>query len=592
MKRFLFFALLLLSTVQLHASLRQTKYRWRNDNGNEANATWMAAENTPVMVLSNAPSIRLRIEYDNDNGTAFSSSITETLEYSDDGGATWILIDGSPGNAFAYTTSTFVTNGTATTNQMPPGTLGTFVPGRIITAPSGSPMDLNDGERTEMEWVIKPTADAVPGATYQFRSSDLEDVSLQTPELTIMPICDGPPNAGTVNVSMPIVECNATTELTNVGSTQAYGIDYQWQYGIDGVWTDFGANSITETSPPVVRNMQFRCILTCNLTGDSDTTPVVNVKAQPLPVDLGDDINACVDSGVQIVLDAGVLPNNPRYVWDNGSISQVRAVKESGTYFVKVTNQFTCVGFDTISVLLKDNPVVNLGNDTSVCNGALLPLDAGTDGISYYWNTGITSQVLVANQPGSYYVFVTNNLGCIKSDTIQVSMSGELPTVDGINITNNGINTFHFTAMNPQYVIGYDWDFGDGSAHSFKEAPTHTYATNPANYVVVLRLSSSCGFVNDSTAAHIVGIRQLNVSNEEMALYPNPARSTATIQNHGALKMEQITLYNVLGQVVYHAPADSRDKHTLNLKGLAGGIYTVQIATDKGTVARKLQLTP
>ena len=312
---------------------------------------------------------------------------------------------------------------------------------------------------------------------------------------------------------------------------------------------------------------------------------------RPVPeVDLGNDVNACVDPGQEVlVLDAGVQPNSGVYLWDDGTIDQVRAVYTDGMYYVKVTNQYTCVGADTINVIFRNNPVVNLGNDTTVCNGVLLPLNAGPDGINYFWNTGETTQTITINAPGAYNVFVTNEKGCTKADTITVDMVGQLPSIQGINITNNGVNTFSFTAVNPQNVVGFEWDFGDGSAPSYLSNPTHTYATN-GNYVVVLRLSSTCGFVSDSTSAHIVGINQLNVGNDEMTVYPNPAKSTATILNKGGLKMEKIQVYNVLGQVVYSAKADSKDKHSLELEGFASGIYTIEIYTDKGTVARKLEL--
>ncbi len=310
----------------------------------------------------------------------------------------------------------------------------------------------------------------------------------------------------------------------------------------------------------------------------------------PVPaVDLGPDINECVDAGAVKVLDAGVQPNNAQYLWDNGSVSQVRAVNASGTYMVTVTNQYTCANSDTINVVLRKNPVVELGNDTTVCNGVVLTLNAGNDGVSYFWNTGQTSQIINVNSPGVYNVFVTNNLACTKADTIVVNMAGELPTISGINISNNGISTFYFTAVNPQNVIGYDWDFGDGTPHSYQAAPTHTYA-NGGNYVVVLRLSSTCGFHNDTTSAHIVGINPVNVGNDELMVYPNPSRETATILNKSGLKMEKIELYNVLGQVVYRSDADSKDKHVLQLSALSSGIYTIEVYTDKGTVARKLEI--
>ncbi|WP_118950642.1 Ig-like domain-containing protein [Taibaiella helva] len=316
---------------------------------------------------------------------------------------------------------------------------------------------------------------------------------------------------------------------------------------------------------------------------------VASIYPKPV-VDLGPDINKCIDAGEATVLDAGLQPDTPQYRWDNGSASRVRAVVETGRYHVTVTNQYTCATSDTINVTLRKNPVVNLGNDTSVCNGTALSLDAGNGGVSYFWSNGSTGQMLDVNTAGTYNVFVTNNLGCIKSDTIIVNMSGELPAIDGINISNNGVNTFRFTAMNPQNVIGYEWDFGDGSPHSFQQSPVHAYAMGQANYTVVLRMSSSCGFVIDSTSAHIVGINQLNVSNDEMTVFPNPAKSTATILNKSSLKMEKVEVYNVLGQIVYRAAADSRDKHMLTLGSMGPGVYTIRVYTDKGAVARKLEL--
>jgi hypothetical protein len=337
----------------------------------------------------------------------------------------------------------------------------------------------------------------------------------------------------------------------------------------------------TSTRP----NIRFTMLGGCR----SARQPVIAYIHPKPAVDLGPDINECVDAGAVRVLDAGVQPNTPQFLWDNGSTSQVRAVNTSGTYMVTVTNQYTCANSDTINVQLRKNPVVQLGNDTTVCNGVVLALDAGNEGVSYFWNTGQTTQTITVNSPGSYNVFVTNNLACTKADTIVVNMNGELPTISGINISNNGVSTFHFTAVNPQNVIGYDWDFGDGTPHSYQASPSHTYA-GPGNYIVVLKLSSTCGFFDDSTSAHIVGINQLNVNNDELTVFPNPSRSTATILNKGALKMEKIEIYNTLGQVIYTAKADSKDKHTMQLGSLASGIYTIQVYTDKGTVARKLEI--
>jgi hypothetical protein len=346
--------------------------------------------------------------------------------------------------------------------------------------------------------------------------------------------------------------------------------------------TNPGGTTYTNSSVP---NIQIGMLGAC----ESDRQEVT-AYIRPVPdVDLGPDINECKDPGQEnVVLDAGTQVNSS-YLWDDGTTQEVRGVHQNGTYSVKVTNEYECAKEDTINVIFRHNPVVNLGNDTSVCNGVILKLNAGSQGIEYFWNTGVTTQILAVTNPGEYSVYVTNSEGCTKSDTITVSMSGQLPKVEGINITNNGINTFTFTPVNAQNIIGYDWDFGDGSAHTFGPTATHQYETD-GNYIVVLNMSSSCGFAADSTSAHILGINELNLDNSEMMVYPNPTKETATIQNKSDAKMEEILVYNVLGQIIYREKADSNDKHVLKLNGLSSGLYTIFINTNKGSVTRKLEI--
>lgn len=343
-----------------------------------------------------------------------------------------------------------------------------------------------------------------------------------------------------------------------------------------------GFTNATSTSRP---NILFDIVSGCESAREA---VIAYIHPDPV-VDLGDDVNDCVDSGTLFVLDAGLQPNSPVFVWDDGSSSQVRGVNESGTYSVHVTNQWGCASGDTINIVLRHNPVVELGNDTSVCNGVVVPLDAGSDGIEYFWNTGATTQVIEVNNSGQYNVFVTNEEGCVSLDTVEVIMDGELPSVQGIAIDNNGAFTFTFTAVNPQNVIGYEWDFGDGSPLSFADSATHTYAET-GNYFVTVTLSSTCGFYTDSTSTHIVGINQINVDNDALTVYPNPANDYATVISRGGLKLEQVAVYNVLGQMIQTVKSDSSEQHKLSLSGLASGVYTLQVQTDKGIVTRKLEI--
>src|SRR5690606_16276510 len=197
---------------------------------------------------------------------------------------------------------------------------------------------------------------------------------------------------------------------------------------------------------------------------------------------------------------------------------------------------------DTIQVILRKNPVVTLPDDTAICEGLSVTLNAGDDGITYFWNTGATTQEITVNASGTYVVLVTNAAGCTAADTTLVIVDGLPPTIDGILITNNGGHTFTFNALNPQNVVGYDWDFGDGSPHSNQQVPTHTY-DDIGDYVVTLTVTSGCGDDSDSVSAHIVGIGGIDLDNDALSLYPNPAKEQATLKATGVV-MQQITVYN------------------------------------------------
>lgn len=321
---------------------------------------------------------------------------------------------------------------------------------------------------------------------------------------------------------------------------------------------------------------------------ESPRVPVV-AEIYPKPeVDLGADINECVDSGTALALDAGVQQYNPQFLWDNNTTSQVRSINQSGIYYVTVTNSYSCKDTDTIDIVLRNNPDVDLGGDTTVCENTSVTLDAGDDGIQYFWNTGDNSQTITVNTPGTYNVLVTNDEGCTDGDTVTVDMSGQLPHYDGIMVTNNGVDSFTFNPLNPQGVVGYEWDMGDGTPHKFGPVVHHKY-NQSGTYIVTLFATSECGSYSDSTSAHILGIGDLNLDNNQLAVYPNPTKDKATIVTKG-VKMEKIAVYNVLGQKIYEAKADNPYEHKLDLSGVASGVYNIRVYTESGMATRKLNV--
>ena len=93
-------------------------------------------------------------------------------------------------------------------------------------------------------------------------------------------------------------------------------------------------------------------------------------------------------------------------------------------YFETPDPQFyKAVSNDTLTSLIKVNkPAVDLGEDISTVrpDTVILRAHSGVPGQSYLWQDGSTDSIFHVNTDGSYYVRVTNGIGCIASDTIHV----------------------------------------------------------------------------------------------------------------------------------------------------------------------------
>ncbi|MBK9732843.1 MAG: T9SS type A sorting domain-containing protein [Chitinophagaceae bacterium] len=119
--------------------------------------------------------------------------------------------------------------------------------------------------------------------------------------------------------------------------------------------------------------------------------------------------------------------------------------------------------------------IVDLGNDTTLCNGDSLILIAGSSDAAYLWSTGATDSSITINSSGSYWV-TTSNGACAVSDTIVITDTLCNPVVS-INATDTlicekfCISFFDVSQNNP---IAWHWIFEGAS-------PSTSSIMNPEN---------------------------------------------------------------------------------------------------------------
>lgn len=210
----------------------------------------------------------------------------------------------------------------------------------------------------------------------------------------------------------------------------------------------------------------------------------IQIDYKSLPeFSLGEDTTLCQSL---LQLNAAVA-GAAGYLWSNGATTTSINVNQSGIYWADVTRD-NCTYRDSITITFTPYPVVDFGNDTTLCEGTTMILDAQNPGSVYEWHNNSTNQLLTVDKAGRYFVKVTSN-GCSSSDTINVSYDLKPVFTLGTDrlICGGQIITLQPSIQNGQGII-YLWQ--DGSRGT-------TYnVTAPGNYF--LQLSNICGSKADS----------------------------------------------------------------------------------------------
>lgn len=199
---------------------------------------------------------------------------------------------------------------------------------------------------------------------------------------------------------------------------------------------------------------------------------------------IGEDIEIPCDEIANILLEA---PSDMDcYLWSEGSMTASIVVNEPGKYWVEVLNG-CAFGSDTIAIsLVNDLFTLDLGNDTTLCEGETLQLSAYSNPqATHFWQDGSMLPFYEVAAAGTYFVDV--NIGaCVDSDTIQIGYS-PLPEVDLGNDTIICMDDELVLNAAGEAVLYYQWQ--DGSADP------EVSVTVPGFYSVLV--ANECGVASD-----------------------------------------------------------------------------------------------
>ncbi len=111
-----------------------------------------------------------------------------------------------------------------------------------------------------------------------------------------------------------------------------------------------------------------------------------------------------------------------------------------------------CPAHDTIVITRDTIPVIFIGNDTSLCVGDSITLDAGSGMRKYTWQNNDTTQTTRVGGDGNFFVFVTDSNGCETNDNLIIT-ADSLPV---FSLYRNGVQGDTSICTNDSIILSVD----------------------------------------------------------------------------------------------------------------------------------------
>lgn len=173
-------------------------------------------------------------------------------------------------------------------------------------------------------------------------------------------------------------------------------------------------NGTTDSALKVASAGTHQVILTSAGCVSYDTIAVEEIvfPETHLPTDTGFCFG---DSLLLNIFDSGCT-----YAWSTGQFDSAIYVSQTGQY--TVTKSFRgCLTSDSFQLVVYPVPVIDIGRDTFLCDGATLPLTATHNASQLLWSTGSTDISITADHSGVFWCRAMI-APCSFTDTIQLDL--------------------------------------------------------------------------------------------------------------------------------------------------------------------------
>ncbi|WP_018343840.1 T9SS type A sorting domain-containing protein [Cytophaga aurantiaca] len=402
----------------------------------------------------------------------------------------------------------------------------------------------------------------------------------------------------TVNATPTAIITSTATSFCTGGSvmlTSSTGTSYKWFNGTTQVGTaaSYTANAAGAYTVEVT-----------NAAGCKATSAVTQIDAAGLPIAIITSPSTSFCNGGSVVLTSSA---GTSYKWFNGTTQVGTAgsykATVAGLYTVEVTNSAGCKATSTGVTITENTAAIATPTitapATSFCAGGSVILSSST-GASYKWFNGTiqigSSSAYTATAAGSYTVEVTNASGCkATSAPIQISIASTVTWYadadnDGLGDITNTLNA----CTKPSGYVAVAGDLCPADAGKTEAGNCgcgHTEAScldcngTPNGTAFIDNCSVCVGGTTGNIAC--VTTATINGTSATIHVVPQPfdANTTITVENYGMI--QSYTIISASGALVETRQGLNSSEITVG-EGIASGLYTVILITEKGTYTTKI----
>ena len=312
----------------------------------------------------------------------------------------------------------------------------------------------------------------------------------------------------------------------------------------------------------------------------TDTVTVTNL-ALPVPnIQPSGTILVCDGSDTLLCADAGFAS----YFWSNGLTTSC-ITGTSGVYAVIVTDANGCQGSDGVTVLTQPIPDAHIqpARTVLVCTGSDTLVCANAGFSSYLWTGGSTTDCITAGA-GFYQITVTDAFGCVGYDS--VTIVDYQPPVPFIVPDFAPFDTLFSSA-----ATGNQWyEAGVGII----AGATQNYFVPDHNGLYYVIETDADGCISDpsDTTNFIYALTGQGISAGSIKVFPNPTHDDITVSHTDNIFGDaevKISLYDVLGQVVFETSTRALPEIRISISALAPAVYLLELTGNNRSFVTRVE---